>query len=185
MKKKQKLSNIDQILFNEAMEDVKPLKQGEYTEPYQKPKKPSASKIDDVVNSVNYGLSDAQDHHTILSDETLSYAISGIQPKLQKNLRAGKIPIEGRLDLHGLTIDQARQEVGHFIYDSQCMNKKCVVIVHGKGSIKKPPLLKTMLNHWLKQIPDVLAFSSAQNKHGGTGAVYLLIKSEKQPPNIL
>ena len=176
MKKKHKLAEDDQMLFNDAMGDVKPLKQGEYVTPPKKKKTVSTPKIDDEAEYINYALSDAQDHQAVQSDEKLNYASNGIQPKLQKKLRAGKFPIEARLDLHGLTIDQARQEVSNFIHDSQCMDKKCIIIIHGKGSINKPPLLKTMLNHWLKQIPDVLAFTSAQEQHGGSGAVYLLIK---------
>lgn len=178
-KNKHKSTEVDQSLFNDAMKDVKPLKQGEYVPPFKKTKKVPIRAVEDDFESINYALSDAQEHQTIQSDENISYASNGIQPRLLKKLRAGKFPIEDRLDLHGLTIDQARQQVSNFVFDSQSMGKKCVIIIHGKGSINNPPKLKTMLNHWLQQISDVLAFSSAQEQHGGNGAVYLLIKTEK------
>jgi len=184
MKKNRKLSSNDQQLFNDAMQDVKPLKQNNIAEPFKEAKK--AKIHPDVIeeNTVTYGLSDAQAHHAIGSDEFISYNTSGIQAKTLKNLRAGKLPIEGRLDLHGFFIEQARQQVSQFLYNSQEMNKKCVIIIHGKGSINAPPIIKSMLNHWLPQIPCVLAFSSAQMRHGGTGAAYILIKAQpKIVPN--
>ncbi len=177
MNKKRKLSLIDQQLFNEAMQQVKPLKQRNIVEPYRVTKKTPTNTGVTEESSFTYRLSDAQAHHAIGSDEFISYSTQGIQPKTLKNLRAGKLPIEGRLDLHGFFIEQARQQVSQFLYNSQEMNKKCVIIVHGKGSINAPPVIKSMLNHWLPQIPCVLAFSSAQTRHGGTGAAYVLIKT--------
>jgi len=178
MNKKNKLSQADQSLFNEAMEDVKQLKQGNYAPPYKKRKKSQFNHSVDDTEYIDYSLSDAQDHHTVQSDEKVSFSTHGVQAKLLKKLRTGKIPIEAHLDLHGLTIDQARKQVGLFIINSQSMGKKCVIIIHGKGSVKSAPKLKSMVNHWLKQIPDILAFSSAQEQHGGTGAVYALIKTK-------
>ena len=177
MNKKNKLSQADQSLFNDAMEDVKPLKKGNYAPPHKTLKKSQFNHSVDDTEYIDYGLSDAQDHHTVQSDEKMSFSTSGVQAKLLKKLRTGKMAIEAHLDLHGLTIDQARQQVSRFVLNSQSMGKKCVIIIHGKGSIKNSPKLKSMVNHWLKQIPDVLAFSTAQEQHGGTGAVYVLIKT--------
>jgi len=182
MKKNHKLTEKDQSLLNDAMKDVTPLKPRNDAPPYKaKPIPPRQNTQHHVRNEddiIDYFLSDAQDHQLIQSEESMSYSSNGIQPKALKKLRAGKIPIEAHLDLHGLTVDQARQTVSHFIVDCQAINMKCVLIIHGKGSMKKTPLLKSMLNHWLKQIPDVLAFNSAQIAHGGRGAVYVLIKSK-------
>lgn len=178
MNKKNKLSESDQSLFNDAMKDVKPLPKNTYAEIHHEKKKPFINPKVNDFESINYRLSDAQAHQTIQSDEKISYSSNGVQAKFLKKLRAGKIPVEARLDLHGLTIDQARQQVCDFVYDCQCSSKKCVIIIHGKGSAKNPPLLKSMINHWLQQIPDILAFSSAQEQHGGSGAVYVLIKTK-------
>jgi len=178
MNKKNKLSQSDRSLFDEAMENVKPLKQGNYAPPHKTFKKSQINRSLDDTDCIDYSLSDAQDHHAVKSDEKVSFSTPGVQAKLLKKLRTGKMPIEANLDLHGLTIDQARQQVSRFILSSQSMGKKCVIIIHGKGSIKNSPKLKSMVNHWLKQIPDVLAFSSSQEQHGGTGAVYVLIKTK-------
>jgi len=180
MNKKNKLSQADQFLFDTAMKDVKPLPKTTYAPAHHKKKKLPTNQIIDEYEAINYQLSDVQVRHSIQSDEKISYCSNGVQAKFLRKLRTGKIPIEDHLDLHGLTTDQARQQVSNFIYDCQSLNYKCVIIIHGKGSIKNPAILKSMLNHWLRQIPDVLAFSSAQEQHGGNGAVYVLIKTKSQ-----
>jgi len=55
---------------------------------------------------------------------------------------------------------------------------RCVRVVHGKasGASDKPALLKSRVNSWLRQHPEVLGFASCQPRHGGTGAVYVLLK---------
>jgi DNA-nicking Smr family endonuclease len=52
------------------------------------------------------------------------------------------------------------------------------LIVHGKGyrSRNRLPVIKTLLDRWLRECSQVLAFHSAQPKHGGSGAVYVLLK---------
>lgn len=135
--------------------------------------------------SFEYALSDfAGEINTSTSDEVLSFRGNGIQQRLFKKLRHGQIPVEARLDLHGLTVEPAREILSHFITDCLSQQYMCVIIVHGKGSRGDLPVLKTMLNHWLKQIPDILAYSSAQPQDGGTGALYVLLKN-KQKMNTL
>jgi DNA-nicking Smr family endonuclease len=58
-------------------------------------------------------------------------------------------------------------------------NLSCLRIIHGKGygSYQKQPVLKAKLNSWLRQHEHVQAFCSARASDGGTGAVYVLIKS--------
>ncbi len=93
-------------------------------------------------------------------------------------MKQGKIAIQAELDLHGYTIDQARERLLAFI-DLAVMRKyRCVRIIHGKGyrGQAKTPVLKSKTYCWLTQLPDILAFSSCQSKDGGTGAVYVLLK---------
>lgn len=183
MKKKRQLSSNDHELFADAVRDVRPLKQRNIIDPPIIKKTPKAQASNNDENSLAhyaYSLSDAQDDHKIQSDETISYHINGIQPRTLRNLTAGKLNVNDHLDLHGLNIEQARLAVSQFIALNQSEGNKCLIIVHGKGSISNPPRLKSMINHWLPQIPDVLAFCSAQRRHGGTGAVYILIKNKKK-----
>ena len=53
-----------------------------------------------------------------------------------------------------------------------------VRIVHGKGrgSGQRGPVLKQKVNRWLRQWDTVLAFVSTRQVHGGTGALYVLLR---------
>ena len=113
--------------------------------------------------------------------EPLGMKKPGVQEGVYKKLRLGKYTPESHLDLHRLTIPEARVKVFDTINISQKQNQRCILITHGKGvKSKTPGKMKSHVNHWLQQIPDVLAFHSAQARDGGTGAVYVLLKKSEQ-----
>ena len=93
----------------------------------------------------------------------------------------GKNPIENHLDLHGMTVVEARQTLLQFIAECEGSGIRNVLVVHGKGysSPNNKPVIKAYVNHWLKLSPTVLAFCSAQPSDGGTGAVYVLLKNSR------
>jgi DNA-nicking Smr family endonuclease len=67
-----------------------------------------------------------------------------------------------------------------FIGDCHHHSIRCALITHGKGEGRQEPAkLKSCVNHWLRQLDQVLAFHSAQKQHGGLGATYVLIKKDK------
>lgn len=127
------------------------------------------------------GLS-AEASELVESEDELLFAVPGIQIRRLKKLRLGHIPWEQGLDLHGYTIETARNEVSRFIRDAQKQGSRCVLIVHGKAftQASQGATLKSCINDWLRQMPAVLAFSSAQPRDGGTGAVYALLKTDKR-----
>ncbi|MGB0734208.1 MAG: Smr/MutS family protein, partial [Pontibacterium sp.] len=108
------------------------------------------------------------------------FAAPGIQLKVIKRLRQGHIPWEAGVDLHGYTVDQARDEVSRFIRRSRANGCRSVLVVHGKSYSQagKTPIIKSYVNEWLRRLPGVLAFCSAQDKDGGRGAVYVLLKKD-------
>jgi DNA-nicking Smr family endonuclease len=115
-------------------------------------------------------------------EAVLSFKRDGIQNGVFRRLQQGAYEIEAMLDLHGLTIEQARGEVFRFIRDCIRHDVRSALISHGKGRNNKDglPLLKSFLARWLPMFSEIMAFHSAQKWHGGTGAVYLLLrKSEK------
>jgi DNA-nicking Smr family endonuclease len=112
----------------------------------------------------------------------LEFKRDGVQNGVYRNLRLGKYQIDARLDLHHMTIDQARNAVYQFIQDCMKHDIRCALITHGKGEGRSlPAQLKSCLNHWLPQFEPVLAFHSAQKHHGWVGATYVMLrKSAKQ-----
>lgn len=126
------------------------------------------------------GLSD-EIKQLVDSEETLLYAASGVQLSTMKKLKQGHTPWQQGLDLHGFSVDQARDDLSLFIRDAYRERSRCVLVVHGKAlnADGAPPVIKSCVNDWLRQFPQVLAFVSAQPRDGGTGAVYVLLKQTK------
>lgn len=113
--------------------------------------------------------------------DELSFKRDGVQHGVFKNLRLGKYPLDARLDLHRMTVEQASRAVLGFVEDCLEMNIRTVLITHGKGELRdNPALLKSCVNHWLRQIDAVLAFHSAQRYHGGYGATYVLLRKSEE-----
>ncbi len=111
-------------------------------------------------------------------------------------LRRGRLEIDGRLDLHGMTALQAQAAVGRFISASHHLGRRCVLIITGKGMRSRAAapwlradegedgVLRTGLPRWLNEPalrPLVLAVTPAQPQHGGQGAVYVLLKRQRGP----
>lgn len=176
------LSDEDKALFHEHMRSVKPLteKDKRVSSAAAKPPIPPKRREPSVVQEKkDYYLSDfIQDN--VLSETTLSYSQSGLNNQRFKELRMGKIPWENRLDMHGLKADKARDLLCQFIQTQVQQGKRCLLIVHGKGGHEgAPPMIKNLVNRWLPQLDEVLAFHSALPRDGGTGAVYVLLKRNR------
>jgi len=117
--------------------------------------------------------------HWHSGEDCIHFNRNGVQQRTLQRLKRGQLQIGVTLDLHQLTADEALNTVETCIRSAIRQHHRVICIVHGKGhfSRNKKPILKNVLNQWLRQHPKVLAFHSAQPKHGGTGAVYVLLKS--------
>jgi DNA-nicking Smr family endonuclease len=115
----------------------------------------------------------------VTGDATLSFQRPGVRIQMMRRLRRGLFPIEGELDLHGLSQAAARDRLADFLAGSRDSGCRCVRIVHGKGyrSGARGPVLKSAVNLWLRRHTDVMAFVSARPIDGGAGAVYVLLRS--------
>lgn len=176
-KKKSPPSPEDQALFQSAMENVNPLKQ-ERVMPFRKSKSPAEVMEREHESVKRDMLSDAVDFDEIEIGEGLMFSRPGLQHGVLRDLRRGRFAIQGELDLHRKTSDQARLAVQVFLREAQAHNKRCVRIIHGKGygSVDKKPVLKGKVAKWLQQLDEVLAYCSARPQDGGSGALYVLLK---------
>ncbi len=78
-------------------------------------------------------------------------------------------------------MDKARLALCQFVHEHYQQNTGCLLIVHGKGGHRgEPPLIKNLINRWLPQLDELLAYHSALVKDGGQGAVYVLLKKNKE-----
>ncbi|MDG2460152.1 MAG: DNA endonuclease SmrA [Luminiphilus sp.] len=114
----------------------------------------------------------------------LAFKRSGIQNGVYRKLRLGQYQVDARLDLHRWTVKKARTEVFAFMVEATRLGLRTVLIVHGKGQSApegdRTAILKGYVNHWLRELDAVQAFHSAQPHHGGTGAVYVLLRKSAE-----
>ena len=107
---------------------------------------------------------------------------SGIDRTSARRMQRGQAPIEDRLDLHGLSQEQARKEVKAFIRSAVQNNFRHVLIITGKGR-DGHGILREKVPEWLKDVPlcyHLNAISYAQPKDGGKGALYIRLKRQRE-----
>lgn len=102
--------------------------------------------------------------------------------KTAKKFKDGEMDIQGRLDLHGLTLDQAEQRVEEFIKSSYQQKARCLLIITGIGGLLGRGVIKSAFPSWMNkpEIRDrILSFCQASSKDGGAGAFYVLLKRQR------
>jgi DNA-nicking Smr family endonuclease len=116
----------------------------------------------------------------------------GLDRRSSERLKRGQMPIEARLDLHGMTQDAARRMLDGFIAGAANRGLRAVLIITGKGlrvrapaenawtgDDLRPGVLRSAVPRWLNESPSrarVLAFTEAQPRDGGSGALYILLR---------
>lgn len=155
--------------------------------PLNKKNKKDASLKDRKLNAEAFEVSssdplDTQNITMVAPLDLLAFQRPGVQHGVYKNLRLGKYQIDATLDMHRMTVEEARNTLFRFIQDCLDNDIRTALITHGKGEGRETPaLLKSCVGHWLPQMDEVLAFHTAQKHHGSYGATYVLLKkSEKK-----
>lgn len=164
-------------LFRDAVRDVKPLAQEvPAPEPRRPPPRARFTRADRLAvlrESLDGDVVDPE----IASGEELVFAREGVQNGILRKLRRGQYHVQAEIDLHGLTVAEAKQALREFLADSLERHFRCVRIVHGKGlrSGHRGPVLKGAVSSVLRKVGPVLAYVSARQVDGGTGALYVLL----------
>jgi len=188
----QQVTDEDAALFRQAMQGVKSLHclhtlKSSSKNNHQKLNKHQLEQI--KLKRLNATYPKAQimqdefsEHFLIAASaaEKLYFAKAGVQLKQLNNLKQGNLRYAASLDLHGFNVEQARLELSLFLQQAHKYCWQVVHIIHGKASNKGEfATLKSYLNGWLRRNSQVLAFCSCPNKDGGTGAIYVLLKKNK------
>ncbi len=98
-----------------------------------------------------------------------------------RKLRRGLWPIDAQLDLHGLSAEEAKAQLGLFLKEKRERREQMVLIIHGKGEHSPGGLgvLRGEMTAWLSQgapSEHVAAFCTARESDGGAGATYVLLR---------
>jgi DNA-nicking Smr family endonuclease len=171
-------------LFESAMSGVRPLDRGPGVVAPRPPRTapeafwdPDLEAIDElralVSGDAPFDLAD--------SDEFIEGKVAGLDPNVVRKLRKGEFAVQGHVDLHGLTREEAKSALERFLRGARGAGKRCVLVVHGRGLHSKDqiPVLKESLRTWLSTARfgrHVLAFATARPVDGGAGAIYVLLR---------
>lgn len=189
----------DVRLFREAVRDVKPLPQGSSDRAVSAGIPGRDGPLADEAQVVRrrapkpVARFTRADRHAVLQEslkgdagdpelaggDELVYHRAGVQMSVLKKLRRGQYRVQAEIDLHGLTAVEAKQVLRDFLASALERRLRCVRIIHGKGlrSGHRGPVLKGVVSSVLRRVGPVVAYVSARQVDGGTGAVYVLLAS--------
>ena len=169
----------DSDVFRDAVRDVKPIGPvNRVVHDMPKPR-PHPAKREEDERAVLAELAHlALDGDDVEMEDDVAFLRPGLPREILRKLRRTHWVIQGTLDLHGLTGDEAVAETASFLAECKRDGRRCVRIVHGKGlrSPGKEPVLKRRIRKLLTRRDEVLAFVEPRALHGGGGAVIVLLQ---------
>lgn len=169
----------DTELLRRAFEDVKPLKGRAIRKKIAKidPVKPPVKPVARPRAAVPAPLPPKPVVPVL--PELIEGGVVGIDVRTVRRLRRGKMAVDGRLDLHGHTQDEAFTALARFLETAQGSTQRTVIVITGKSGV-----LRQQVPRWLNATPNrarVLSFTAARPSDGGDGALYVLLRKAKQP----
>lgn len=177
----------DRALFRELVKDAKPLSGGPRADVGRRKPPPHArhSAADEVeaLEASQLAMNPSPMSWDIGADieDEQSYLRGGVSPDLLRKLRRGEWTINGEIDLHNHTQDEAHAALLEFMRIARVSGWRCVRVIHGKGlsSHQKIPVLRSKVRRWLQQKDEVLAFCEPRPNGGGSGAVLVLLRGSR------
>lgn len=172
-------SDDETDLFRRAISGTKPLRAEKRAAlPSRKPAPKARFSRADESDALRESLAADIDTIEESNADHLRFHRPSVGRRTMRKLARGRFSIQAEIDLHGMTVAEAKPRLADFIDDCAEHGQLCVRVVHGKGlrSGHKGPVLKQSVNRWLRQRDTVLAFVSARQVDGGTGALYVLLE---------
>jgi DNA-nicking Smr family endonuclease len=109
--------------------------------------------------------------------------VAGVDKRTDEKLRKGKMAIDGRIDLHGMTQSEAHDALVGFIRRSHNAGRRNVLVITGKGQMPRGEgVLRLSVPRWLREADIgrlILSVHQAQPQHGGGGAYYVLLRRRR------
>lgn len=172
-------SEDDRRLFREAVRGVKPLERADEPGGRPKPRPEARFTRADRLAVLEESLAGRSTDPMLAGGDELVFRREGVALSVLRRLRRGEYRVQAELDLHGLTVPQAKQALREFMAEALARRWRCVRVIHGKGlrSGRRGPVLKGLVASVLRRFAPVLAFVSARGADGGTGAIYVLLAS--------
>jgi DNA-nicking Smr family endonuclease len=186
---RRRLSDDERILWRGVTRSVAPLRPsrdddaGEPAPPRPVKPRPKTAAPPNVAAA---GVSSSFAANSSAADSPAAKAspppLAPLERKLRQRIARGSHPIDGRLDLHGMTQAEAYGALLHYLRNRQARGGRVVLVITGKGArgeVSERGVLKRMVPQWLR-LPElrsvVIGFESASVRHGGEGALYVRLR---------
>lgn len=108
----------------------------------------------------------------------------GVDRATEERLKRGRVTIDGRIDLHGMTQAEAFGALLGFVDSSARAGRRMLLVVTGKGAVSQGGgVLRRSVPAWLAASPlsrRILTVTPAHLRHGGDGALYVLLRKERR-----
>jgi DNA-nicking Smr family endonuclease len=171
----------DDALFAEAMTGVRRMDwNASGNETPNPPTPPSPCLKNGEVEGLRRLVNDGQGFLVSHTPEYMEGVGYPAPPEIARRLHLGEFAVQAHVDLHGLTVREAREVFDAFMKQAVHTDKRAVLIIHGRGlSSPAEPVLKTKVAEWLTSgywRKWVVAFTSARPCDGGSGASYVLLR---------
>lgn len=116
------------------------------------------------------------------SGDALLFRRSSVNESVFRRLRGGQFRVDGEIDLHGLTAADVEPALRAFLAEALHHRARVVRVIHGKGlrSGNRGPVLKLVASSYLCRVGAVLAFASAREVDGGSGAILVLLAERRR-----
>ena len=174
---------VEEKLFKEAMEGVRQIPKENQVEtrlhleiPKNLKNRDDVEALKKLTELVKYGTG----FNVCDTPEYIEGTGYNVPSSVAKRLHRGDFSIQAYVDLHGLSVDAAKEVFEKFLDWAVTTGKRGVLIVHGRGlSSPSEPILKNKVKEWLTRGPWrkwVVAYSSARKCDGGAGATYVLVR---------
>lgn len=174
------MSEDDEELFRRAMRGTKPIRADQRAElPGRRPQPRARFARADDAKVLEESLAGNLEEIERANGDAMRFSRPSVSRRTMRKLARGNFAVQAEIDLHGMTLAEARQRLAEFIESCARSGKRCVRVVHGKGlgSGQRGPVLKPSVNSWLRHRDAVLAFVSTRQVDGGTGALYVLLRN--------
>jgi len=178
----------DLTLWQRAMRDVRPLRIRPEAPPPEAPAEPPAAPASSPAPPA---LPRPRSAPAELADlpKIGGHRAPGLDRRSAEKLKRGRYTIDGRIDLHGMTQDEAHRALIGFVGRAAADGRRCLLVITGKGAPGSDTadspnrgVLRQAVPRWLNETPirpHILAFGSAQPRDGGSGALYVLLRRRR------
>jgi DNA-nicking Smr family endonuclease len=179
-----KSKDDDREIFREAMRGVRPLAPSARAPSPRRPPPPRARFTRAERAAVlRESLAVPQVELDLQPGDSQHHRQPGVPEAVLRRLRRGHYRIEAEIDLHGLSVTEARAQLREFLLAALAERRQCLRIVHGKGLRSGPrgPVVRNAAIALLRRADSVLAYTSAALRDGGTGATLVLMRVGSRP----